>query len=41
MRVEHDHDDPPPMETWVDGYWFLANRMAELGMRLARLWGFL
>lgn len=37
----HDADDPPPVEGWQDHCWWFLNRWAELGMKYARLCGFL
>lgn len=36
--MEHDHDDPPPVE---DDYWSFWTRWAEECMRYARLFGFI
>lgn len=41
MPFEHDHDDPPPVETWYDDYWGLFNRWAEHCAAVARAWGLL
>ena len=41
VEIEHDPDDPPPEERWIDHYWYIFNRMAEWGMYYARLCGFI
>jgi hypothetical protein len=41
MQFEHDHDDPPPRETFIGFYYDIFNRWAEELARLARLFGFL
>lgn len=41
MECEPDEDDPPPEETWLDNYWYLANRLAELALYQLRLLGFI
>lgn len=40
-NMQHDADDPPPVEGWQDNYWWFMNRWAEWGMKCARLCGFL
>lgn len=39
--VEHDDDDPPPVENWIDQYWGAFNRWAETLAGIARMWGLL
>ncbi len=36
-----DTPDVLPPETWVDHYWYMANRWAETMMALARSFGFM
>lgn len=36
----YDTPVPPPKEDWRDCYWYVVNRLAELGMYYARLFGF-
>jgi|GraSoiStandDraft_41_1057321.scaffolds.fasta_scaffold318958_4 hypothetical protein len=39
--LNHDPDDPPPIEDWDDHCWWFLNRWAEWGMKCARMFGFL
>jgi len=39
--LNHDPDDPPPIEDWDDHCWWFLNRWAEWGMKCTRMFGFL
>ncbi len=40
-QLDHDPDDPPPIPTWTDACWHVANRTAENLLRALRSWGWL
>lgn len=40
-ELTHDEDDPPPVETAEDRYWYVMNRWAEWCMGVARTFGFI
>jgi hypothetical protein len=41
MPIDHDPDDPPPVDTPTDIYWYGMNRAAEHMFWLLRFLGFI